>query len=145
MKIEKILYATDFTEGSERAASYALDLAKRYGATLIVLNVIYDIARTAGWNASHIDMDTLYGAMEQGARKEIDIIADKLRADYPQVETVVIRGLPNDDVISFAVEHKVDMIVIGTHGRKGIDRLLFGSTASKIVKASPCPVLTVRG
>lgn len=145
MKIDRIVYATDFTEGSEAAGRYAVEMAKCSGAKLIVLNVVFDIARTAGWNISHIDTDTLYEAMETAARKDLDREVAVLKAEYPDVEGVIIRGLPDDDLIKYAVDHGAGMIVIGTHGRHGIDRLLYGSTASKVVSNSPCPVLTVRG
>lgn len=145
MKIDKIIYATDFTEGSDSAALYAVDIARCCGAKLIVLNVVFDIARTAGWNISHIDTDTLYDAMEAEAKKQMDEQLAALKAKYDDVEGVVLRGLPNDDIVTYADEHGAGMIVIGTHGRKGIDRLLFGSTASKVVRSAKCPVLTVRG
>ena len=145
MKLEKIVYATDFTEGSEAAGRYAVEMSKCCGAKLIVLNVVFDIARTAGWNISHIDTDTLYEAMEVAARKDLDRVVAALKAEHPAVEGVLVRGLPNDDIIKYAVDNGAGMIIIGTHGRHGIDRLLFGSTASKVVSNSPCPVLTVRG
>lgn len=145
MKIEKIVFATDFTEGSEAAGRYAVEMAKCFGAKLIVLNVVFDIARTAGWNISHVDTDTLYEAMEAAARKDLDRVIAAMKAEIPDVEGVIVRGLPDDDLIKYAVDNAAGLIVIGTHGRHGIDRLLFGSTATKVVSHSPCPVLTVRG
>jgi nucleotide-binding universal stress UspA family protein len=60
------------------------------------------------------------------------------------IERTVITGVPHEEIINLAKKHKVDLIVMGTHGRKGVDRILFGSTAAQIVRFAPCPVLTVR-
>jgi nucleotide-binding universal stress UspA family protein len=65
--------------------------------------------------------------------------------DLKDVEYTVIRGIPYEEILKFAEEKNIDLIVIGTHGRKGIDRVLFGSTAERVVRNASCPVLTVRG
>ena len=60
------------------------------------------------------------------------------------IERTVITGVPHEEIVNFANKNKVDIVIIATHGRKGIDRLLFGSTAAQVVRFAPCPVLTVR-
>lgn len=60
------------------------------------------------------------------------------------VERTVIKGIPHEEIVEFARENGVDLIVMGTHGRRGLDRVFFGDTASRVVRKAPCPVLTVR-
>jgi nucleotide-binding universal stress UspA family protein len=144
MEIKSILFPTDFSEGSSQALQYAVDMAKRYGAKLYVVHVIYDIAKVTGWYVPHVSMDQMYHDIEEGARKELDKFGVEMLDGLNGLERSIVMGVPHEEIISFAKKNKVDMIVMGTHGRKGIDRILFGSTAAHIVRFAPCPVLTVR-
>ena len=144
MEIKSILFPTDFSEGSAQALQYAVDMAKRYGAKLHVVHVIYDITKATGWYVPHVSTDKMYQEIQEGAKKELDRFAVKELAEVKDVERTVITGVPHEEVINFAKKHKIDLIIMGTHGRKGIDRILFGSTAAQIVRFAPCPVLTVR-
>lgn len=144
MEIKSILFPTDFSEGSAQALKYAVDLVNRYGAKLYLLHVIYDIAKGSGWYVPHISMDQLYKDIEEGAKKELERFGNEEIGGLKNVERVVIKGVPHEEIINFAKSNKIDLIVIGTHGRKGLDRILFGSTAAQVVRFAPCPVLTVR-
>jgi nucleotide-binding universal stress UspA family protein len=144
MEIKSILFPTDFSEGSSQALQYAVDMANRYGARLYILHVIYDIAKASGWYVPHISVDQMYKDIQQGAKKELERFGVEELSGIKNIERTVVMGVPHEEIISFANKNKVDLIIIATHGRKGIDRLLFGSTAAQIVRYSPCPVLTVR-
>ncbi len=144
MEIKSILFPTDFSEGSAQALQYAVDLANRYGAKLYLLHIIYDIAKGAGWYVPHISMDQLYKDIEEGAKKELERFGNEEIGGFKNVERAVIKGVPHEEIINFAKNNKIDLIVIGTHSRKGLDRILFGSTAAQVVRFAPCPVLTVR-
>jgi nucleotide-binding universal stress UspA family protein len=144
MEIKKILFAADFSEGSSNSLPYAVDLAKRYGAKLYLVHVIYDIAKTSGSYVPHVSLDELYRDMEKTAKADLEkCFIEEMRA-CKDVEHVVLKGTPYEEISRFAEENKIDLIVIGTHGRKGLDRMLFGSTAEQVVRHAPCPVLTVR-
>ncbi len=144
MEIKKILFPTDFMEGSAQAIPYAVDLAKKYGAKLHVIHVIHEVTRTTGLYVPHITFDELYKSMEAEAEKEIQrVYLEELRG-LGDVEYAVLKGIPYEEIINYAEQNGMDMIVMGTHGRKGLDRLFFGSTAEKVVKGAKCPVLTVR-
>ncbi|MBI5025171.1 MAG: universal stress protein [Nitrospirae bacterium] len=144
MKVEKILFPTDFSEGSYNALPYAVDLAKHYNAKLYILHVIYDVAKATGWYVPHIPMEELYKDMAAGAQKEMEKCCMEETRGFKNVEKIISRGIPHDEIIKFAKEKNIDMIVIGTHGRSGLDRIIFGSTAEKVVRGAPCPVMTVR-
>lgn len=144
MNIKRILFPTDFSEGSAHALPYAVDMAKHYGARLYIIHVIYDIAKTTGWYVPHVSMDEVYRDMEQAAKKELDKCWIEEMKGFKDIERSVVTGVPYEEIIKFVNENKIDLIVMGTHGRKGIDRILFGSTAAQVVRNAPCPVLTVR-
>ncbi len=144
MEIKKILFAADFSEGSSNSLPYAVDFAKRYGAKLYLVHVIYDIAKTSGSYVPHVSLDELYKDMGNNAKAELEkCFIEEMKA-ISDVEHVVLKGTPYEEIARFAEENKIDLIVIGTHGRKGLDRMLFGSTAEQVVRHAPCPVLTVR-
>ncbi len=144
MEIKSILFPTDFSEGSAEALKYAVEFANRYGARLYVLHVIYDIAKASGWYVPHISMDAIYKDIQEGAKKELDNFGVNELGGLKNIERIVQTGVPYQEIMSCAVKNKIDMIIIGTHGRTGIDRILFGSTAAQVVRNAPCPVLTVR-
>ncbi len=145
MLTERILFPTDFSEGALHTLSYAVDMAKSCNARLYLLHVIYDVASASGLYVPHVSFDQMYKDMEKGAQKELEKFGCEELKDLKNVEFTVLRGIPYEVILKFAQEKNIDIIVIGTHGRKGLDRFLFGSTAEKVVRYSPCPVLTVRG
>jgi nucleotide-binding universal stress UspA family protein len=144
MEIKKILFATDFSEGSSHALPYAVDMAGHYGAKLCLIHVIFDVAKTAGWYVPHISIDEIYQDMEKSAGAELEKSFVEEMRGLKDVERVVMKGIPYEEITKFAMDNKIDLIVLGTHGRRGIDRVLFGSTAEQVVRNAPCPVLSVR-
>ena len=144
MEIKKILFPTDFTEGALAALPHAVDLAKSYKAKLFLLHVIYDMSMSTGLNIPHVSFDALYDEMEKGARKELENFGGELRDGLNDVECSVVRGVHYEEILKFAEEKGVDLIVMGTQGRSGLDRVIFGSTAEKVVRNSDRPVLTVK-
>lgn len=143
MEIKRILYPTDLSEGSANAIPYVADLTRHYGARLYIINVIYDIARATGWHVPHINLDELYVDMETSAGKEIERCCLEELRGYKDIEHKILKGVPHEEILKFADEKNIDLIIIGTHSRKGLDRIIFGSTAEKVVRNSKCPVLTV--
>jgi len=144
MKIKSILLPTDFSDGSLYALSYAVDMAKANDSKLYLLHVLYDIASASGLYIPHTSVDVMYREMEESAKKELERFGWQQREGLKNVEYSVIRGLPYEEILKFAKEKNIDLIVIGTHGKTGIDRVIFGSTAQRVVRHSTCPVLTVK-
>jgi nucleotide-binding universal stress UspA family protein len=144
MKIEKILFPTDFSENSEYAFDYALDFAKRFGARLHIVHVIHELIDVTGFYVPHISIDKIQEDMIKSADEMMKRFIGEKIGDFKDFETLNIIGLPHVEILNVARDKGVDMIVMGTHGRTGIDRVLFGSTAGKVVKKASCPVLTVR-
>ncbi len=144
MEIRKILFPTDFLEGTADAVPYAVDLAKKYNARLYILHVIYEVTKATGLYVPHVTLDELYSSMEEEAAKEIEKAYREELRGFNDVEYIIKKGIPYEEIINFASDEGIDLIVIGTHGRKGLDKLFFGSTAEKVIKHAHCPVMTIR-
>lgn len=143
-KIDKILFGTDFSETSEYAFDYALTLAKEFKARLIVMHVINEPVDLRGFYVPHISFEKLEEEISAGAEKMMQKFCRTKIKEYANYECVITNGIPYEEILKKAQETGASMIVVGTHGRSGIDHLLFGSTAERVVRSAPCPVVTVR-
>jgi len=141
---KNVLFATDFSAGSDYAFDYALSLAKRCDAKLNVIHVINEPVDLRGFYVPHLSFDKLEEEIDQGARKLMEKFVRVNLADFSNFETFVVPGIAYDEIIGKATEIGADLIVLGTHGRTGLDHVLFGSTAEKVVRKSPVPVMTIR-
>ena len=144
ISFDTILFANDFSENSEYAFDYALTLAKKFDARLIIIHVINEPVDLRGFYVPHISFENLEKEIAESAEKMMDKFCRTKTKDYAKVESVVISGIPNEEIIKKAEETGAGLIVLGTHGRKGLDHILFGSTAERVLRSAPCPVLSVR-
>lgn len=144
MKVERILFPTDFSEGSSHALPYAVDLTKHYNAKLCIFHVIYDFTKATGIHVPHISHDELYKELNTWAKNEMEKCCIEEIRGMVNVDKVVVKGIPYQEIIKYAADQKIDIIVIGTYGRTGLDKFIFGSTAERVVSKAPCAVMTVR-
>jgi nucleotide-binding universal stress UspA family protein len=135
LAIRKILHATDFSECSDRAFGVACALARDYAAPLVVLHV------RAPLTAYELAADLPHGYIE-GIHAQLDRI--DAHDPHVHVERRLAEGDPAAQIVRVARESGCDLIVLGTHGRTGLGRLLVGSVAGQVVRRAPCPVLTVK-
>lgn len=142
IKIRKILYPVDLSEYSLHALPYATELAATYKAKLYLLYVVdnYLIGMPGAGFAGQPD-DLLERVKESGESNLKNLVAQI--KDAP-AESAVLIGTPHVEIVRFAREEDIDLIVLATHGRKGIAHALIGSVAEKVVQMSPCPVLTIK-
>lgn len=141
--IRHILVPHDFSETAERALGFALDLGRRLGARLTILHT-YEIA-TYGFAEAPSVSEELTEQIESAARSALDAVQARACKSGLDVTGVLRRGSPWREIIAFAKESKADLVAMGTHGRRGLSRVLLGSVAERVVRTSPCPVLTVHG
>ena len=139
-----ILFATDFSENSELAFDYALTLARQFSARIALVHVINEPVDLRGFYVPHISFDNLEKEIEEGAAKMMATFCRTKLGDFTDFETRICTGVPYEEILKQASEFNASLIVLGTHGRSGLDHLLFGSTAERVVRQSTCPVLTVR-
>ena len=136
---ERILLPTDGTPSTERAIEQALELADMCGASIHVLSVVDKTIVPTDVRAG-----ILYDELESECAEavaEVEAAANEAGID---VETTIEHGTPYKIILDYVDEHDIDCIVMGTHGRKGLDRYLLGSVTAKVVRLSKIPVLTVR-
>ena len=144
IEIKKILFPTDFSEYSNHALKYAVALAERFQAKLVVMHVCEHPIAGSSIEAYHFAVPEYVVDLEQRERKALDALTAELRERRVDVEPVFIIGKAYQEIVKAAKLHNVDVITMATHGSKGLSHLVFGSTAEKVVRLAPCPVLTVK-
>ena len=143
MNITHILYPTDFSEGSAAALNYVKAIAKQYDAEISLLYAIDEIDKGKGWYVPHTSLDEFYKEMETEATKKLEHYCYEELRDFKKVNRVIIKGLPEEVILNYAKEKGVDMIVMGTHTKSGMD-FVFRSAVEKVIKKAACPVLCVK-
>ncbi len=145
-KFQRILFATDFSENSKYALPFALSLAQKYDAKLYIMHVIQQPSYPLGMYAeiSFDAMDKYNRGIAESTEKELKKLKETELGDFNNFETIVVGGTPFLEILRTAKEKAADLIVLGTHGRTGLDYVIFGSTAEKVVRRSSCPVLSIR-
>jgi universal stress protein A len=135
-KLRKILVPIDFSDCSKKALNYAIPFARQFGAELKLLHVVEPYP--AAPEMMPYDAETIeYGLLEMEAlRKELGNVGP--------CSILVRKGAPPTEITSAAKDVEADLIIISTHGRKGLSRMFLGSTAERVVRSAPCPVLIVR-
>lgn len=145
ISFRNILYATDFSESSVPACDYALTLCKLTGAKLHVLHVIGELSDDRRGLMPPQSLADLEKGLEVQSIKEMTAFCRERFDDEIDYDTEVVIGTPFQQVIKQATELNADLIIMGTHGRTGIEQVIVGSTAERVVRRSTIPVLTVRG
>jgi universal stress protein A len=140
----KILIAIDFSENSECAFDYALTLATQFKAELTIVHVINEPVDLRGFYVPHISFEQLEKEIEESAVKMMDAFCSSKLGNFANYKTSILTGIPCDEITAAAARIDASLIVLGTHGRTGLDRILFGSTAERVVRSASCPVMTVR-
>ena len=138
----KIMIATDGSEPARKAIEKGVDLAKITGAKLYAVYVIIPTvhsARDFGWEKAAMEHFRSEG------KRATRFVEDAAKAADVEVESVLLEGHPVDEIIKFAEQNGIEMIVMGTLGKTGLDRFLLGSVAENVVRHSKVPVLVVRG
>lgn len=145
ISIGKILYATDFSESSGPAADYACYLARLTGARIFVLHAVSELVDERKRRIQPETFSILEKEVEVHAVKEMEEFCRRKFAGRADYVTEVVLGSPFQQILARSKEIQADLIVMGTHGRTGIEHVLVGSTAERVVRRSAIPVLTVRG
>ena len=145
IKLQRILLPTDFSEHSAAARVYACAFAEQFGAELHLLHVIQDLAPLVPEPGAALAPPVDYlRELELNANAMLERAVDPSWAAGKTIHRAVRQGPPYLEIIRYAQETNIDLIVLGTHGRGGLAHMLLGSVAEKVVRKAPCPVLTVR-
>jgi nucleotide-binding universal stress UspA family protein len=142
--MKRILVAVDFSECSVVALDLAATIAGKFEARLLVLHVLHDPAESPGFYMAKKAGKKVFRNMKDAAQQMMADFVKKHLKKFKEFDDFIVSGLPAAQIISFAERKKVDVIVMGTHGRGGLNRLMLGSVADKVVRTATCPVLIVR-
>jgi nucleotide-binding universal stress UspA family protein len=144
IKLKKVLVPTDFSESARHAFTYGVSFAREYGAELVLLHVVENLTVGYASDLFPVPMAEVFQEISGYAKTELAKLGAQAREKGIVVQEQVVMGKPSAEIIRFAHENAVDMIVLGTHGKGMLDQALFGSTTERVVRRAPCPVLTVR-
>jgi nucleotide-binding universal stress UspA family protein len=141
--IKHILFPVDLTENSEKLVPYVITMAQKFDAEVHVLFVVRIFQYFTDIYVAPPSISVFENELVEGARRKMDEFAATHFGSLPQTKNNVLLGDPSDMILSYIDEHQMDLVIMGTHGRKGLDRVLFGSVAERVIKNSHIPVLVI--
>ncbi len=142
----RILHPSDFSGASRAAFRKAIETAKSNRAELLIVHVMSPVVPVPGDGYVSPQLyDQLASSSRAWAQKRLDGLVAQAKKSRVRVKGFLLEGAPSEEIVRFARARRVELIVIGTHGRTGLAKLFVGSVAERVVAAAPCPVLTVRG
>jgi nucleotide-binding universal stress UspA family protein len=142
--LHRILVPTDFSKHSDNALTYAAAFAEKFHAELYLLHVVQDLSVFVPEAAIAVPSMPPVEQLTAAVRETLERVIEKNKLRRFTVHAEVREGSPFYEIIRFAKEQEIDLIILGTHGRSGLAHVLLGSVAEKVVRKAPCPVLTVR-
>lgn len=142
--INKVLVPVDFSDYSKSSLRYAVNFAKYFNADIYLVYVVEPMVYPPDFSMGQIAIPSVDVEMDKRATEELSNLAKKEIPPDLKSKVIVKTGKPYVEIIETAKEEDIDLIIIATHGHTGIEHVLFGSTAEKVVRKAPCPVLTLR-
>ncbi|MEJ5350418.1 MAG: universal stress protein [Melioribacteraceae bacterium] len=142
--IDKILVPIDFSDYSKNALKYAVQFAKHFNSSMYLIYVIEPVIYPADFSMGQVAIPAMDANIQTRAEEELSNLAKNYVDPSIKVEIIIKTGKPFVEINETAKEKDIDLIIIATHGHTGVEHLLFGSTAEKVVRKAPCPVLTLR-
>lgn len=143
LQMEKILFPVDFTENSTKILPYVLSMAEKYGSTIYLMHVVQDLLEWGGLYVPHASLEESQKEVLKSAEKLMDKVCSEQLKGCPAFKRMIVSGDPALEILKIIESEDIDLVIMGTHGRKGLEHTIFGSVAGNVVKKSPIPVLTV--
>jgi nucleotide-binding universal stress UspA family protein len=143
VKIKRILFPTELRDYSLKILSYVISMSDKYNSTIYLLHVIEDFLKWGGFYIPHISLDLFQREAMEAAGKLMDKVCRLQMQGCPDFERRIRSGDPAVEILKTIESEDIDLVVMGTHGYKGLEHAIFGSVAEKVVKNSAVPVLTI--
>jgi len=141
--IHKILFPVDFSEVSSKIVPWVIPVARKFESELHLLFVARNLQYFDSLYVPHDTIQSLQDEIVRGGKKRVEEFARTYCADYLTCKTSVAFGDAAEEIVRYIKSEEIDLVIIGTHGRKSLDRVLFGSVADSVIKMSPAPVLSI--
>jgi nucleotide-binding universal stress UspA family protein len=141
---KRILLPTDGSPSAYEALNCAVAVARKFESELHVIYVVEPPAMLTAPYSESVMMDVLQAGHEAGERAVAEATETIRKSGLSRVQSSMLEGQPAEQIVAYARDHEIDLIVMGTHGRRGINRLLLGSIAEEVVRTASIPVMTVR-
>jgi universal stress protein A len=144
-RIRRIMFASDFSAASRPAFVKAVEMARALRAELVLTHAFAMVLPVEGMYMTPVTWDTVEREARAGTQKELDRLRRAAQKAGVRATTVVVEGFAADQIVRVAKARRVGLIVMGTHGRTGLSKIVMGSVATRVIASAPCPVMTVRG
>lgn len=144
-RIRRILYASDFSSPSRRAFDTALGIAKSLNARLTIVSVLAPVLTVPDQYIDAVTLDQLDKQARRWSSQQLERLVERARKAGISASAVLRDGDPADQIVRACRATKSDLIIVGTHGRRGLTKFFLGSVAERVVSTASCPVVTVRG
>jgi nucleotide-binding universal stress UspA family protein len=143
VEIKKILFPCDFSENSTKILPYVLSVSEKYDGMIYLLHVVEDLLKWGGFYIPHLPLkDYQKEALEYAEKKMEEICREQLQS-CPNFQRMILSGDPDAEILKTIESEGIDLVIMGTHGRKGLEHTIFGSVAENVVRKSPVPVLVI--
>jgi len=143
MTFGKILLPVDLSNSSSKIVPLVTEMAEKFGSKIHILFVARDFQYFEGIYVPHPSIDSFEKQIFDGARKSLEEFTKKYFKHLENITTHVVKGDAAEQIVKYVEDQSIDLIIMGTHGRKGIDRVIFGSVAEKVSKTAPVPVMLI--
>jgi nucleotide-binding universal stress UspA family protein len=142
-QVQKILFPIDFASNYEPLLPWVSTFAAKFGATVYVLFVTQDLSGYSTFYVPHGNIESFQTEALEAAKKKMQAVVKDSFKGFAKLEARVEMGSPGDKILEVAKQEKINLIIMGAHGRKGLERAIFGSVADKVVQGADCPVMTI--
>ena len=144
LEIKKILFPVDFTQNSSKLLPYVLSISDKYDSMIYLLHIVEDLSKWgSGSYIPHLPLKQYQDEALKGSEKLMDKICDEQLKSCPNFQKMTVCGDPAQEILKTIEDEGIDLVIMGTHGRKGLDHTIFGSVAENVVKKSSAPVLVI--
>ncbi len=140
---KKLLFPTDFSKIAEYTLDYAISMAEKYKAKLHLIHVVDESIDVTGFYIPHSSIEAEEDDMVKAAKKALDKLCHLKLGGTEEYETKVLEGVPHKEIVKYVNENDIDLLIMGTHNKKGIEQLLLGSTTKSVYKEVSCSVLII--
>ena len=142
-EFKKILFPVDLSESSPKLVPYVTTMAEKFGAEIHLLFVARVFQYFSGIYVPHPSISKFEDEIVEGAKKRLKEFTEEYFSDFPETKAEVVPGDISEEILKYTGSKGIDLLILGTHGRKGLEKVVFGSVAERVAKISPVPVLLV--